>query len=144
MQNNYFVLSDDTIENSQFALLDNTVENTDSNMTEINNVEELDAFILSNCEKIVVLYFSAPWCGPCQKLKNKIINNFDKMCNLAICSINIDDNPDLVNSYNITILPTQIFIKLVDEKRVEIYDKIVGSDFTKFIFNYNKLEEENQ
>jgi thiol-disulfide isomerase/thioredoxin len=108
----------------------------------INNVEELDEFILNNSSKVVLLYFGASWCGPCKKLKQKLNEKEtqDSMPQLAVCYIDIElpDVQDLVMQYEVVSLPTQIFIKL-DDIKVNVIDRLSGYDFVKLKLIYDKL-----
>jgi thioredoxin 1 len=61
-----------------------------------------------------LLYFSAPWCGPCKMLAPLM----DELAQTyPIRKINIDNQPELAREYSITSIPTTIL--LVDEKEVE-------------------------
>jgi thiol-disulfide isomerase/thioredoxin len=107
----------------------------------INNVEELDEFIFDNSSKIILLYFGASWCGPCKRLKQKLNEQatIDSIPLLSVCYIDIDlpDVQDLVSRYEITSLPTQIFIKL-DDLKVNILERLTGYDMIKLKLLYDK------
>jgi thiol:disulfide interchange protein len=107
-------------------------------MIQINGVAELDDFILDNIDnKVVVLYFGAMWCQPCKLLKAKLEEEDTKsmMPKLAVCYLDVDvpENEKLCEQYNAESLPTQVFIKLDEEDRVEEVSRIEG-------FNFNKLK----
>lgn len=113
-------------------------------MIDIIGIENLDNFIIEeSCKNsIIMLYFGAEWCGPCKKLKN-LLNNTDtiqEMPKLAVAHLDIDEeqNAKLVKCYKITNLPTQILIKLQDNKVVE-NARIIGYDFTKLQLEYSNL-----
>ena len=52
-----------------------------------------------------ILYFSAPWCGPCTQL-TPIMDSLPKNINLR--KINIDYDGDLTQRYNVKTVPTLI------------------------------------
>jgi len=111
----------------------------------INNLEELDNFILENEDNINMLYFGATWCGPCIKLKDKINNESKEiMPKLVVGYIDIDneDTSKICNRYKVTSLPTLIFIKLINFK-VEIIDRVDGYDWIKIVMIYNRINIEN-
>lgn len=61
-----------------------------------------------------LLYFSAPWCGPCRML-GPVLDELSEI--YPIRKINIDNQSELAHEYNITSIPTTIL--LVDGKEVE-------------------------
>ena len=66
-----------------------------------------------------VKYFSATWCGPCQTFKpimNEIANEGH-----SVQFIDIDQQGDLAQQYNVRSVPTTV----IEENGVEI-DRFVG------------------
>ena len=61
-----------------------------------------------------LLYFSAPWCGPC-KVLSPLMEELAET--YPIRKINVDNERDIVHEYSITSVPTTIL--LVDGKEVE-------------------------
>lgn len=115
-------------------------------MENINNISELDNFILKN-EKdnnIILLYFGAMWCGPCKQLKKKLssIDTMEELPRLVVAYIDVDtDDKDLekiIKSFKVSGLPTQLFVKLNKTKVVEI-SRIEGYDYMKLVMEYKKL-----
>jgi thioredoxin-like negative regulator of GroEL len=67
-----------------------------------------------------LLYFTASWCGPCQKVKpllEKLSQGFDpKTC--VFCMCDIDENEDLCHNFQVRAVPTFILMRgnrFVDE-----------------------------
>jgi len=110
----------------------------------INNLDELDNFILENETNIIMIYFGATWCGPCNRLKDRINNDETKeiMPRLVVGYIDIDneDTAKICNSYKVHSLPTIVFIKLEDLK-VQIIDRVDGYDWIKIVMIYNQIIE---
>jgi len=109
-------------------------------MKKISGIEELDEFILDNKNNVILLYFGAEWCGPCKQLKNRLIepDTIQIMPKLIVSYLDVDDeeNASLVKRYKIKSLPTQIYIKLNDNKVVET-NRIEGYDFMKLKLDYD-------
>tara|TARA_R100001443_G_scaffold114997_1_gene131911 strand:- start:116 stop:367 length:252 start_codon:yes stop_codon:yes gene_type:complete len=55
-----------------------------------------------------ILYFSAPWCGPCTQLTPII----DSLKNINVRKINVDYDADLTQRYNVKSVPTLVLTDL--------------------------------
>lgn len=116
-------------------------------MLEINGIDELDDFLLNKKNDVICLYFGASWCGPCKKLKSKILDkeNLKEMPLLSICHIDVDNNSnqEIIDIYSVENLPTQIFIT-INNNSVELFDKIIGYDWIGFKMMYEKVLKKNE
>ena len=114
-------------------------------MIEITGKEQLEEFIWENFNnnKIVVIYFGADWCGPCQTLKKKIASDETKteMPDLIVGHLDIDDsqNEDVSERFSIKSLPTQIFVSLKGTQIVEL-KRIIGLDWSNFKMTYAEID----
>ena len=59
----------------------------------------------------VVIDFYADWCGPCQKLGPHFIELSKKYPNISFLKVNTDKAEDLATHYDVSALPTILFIK---------------------------------
>lgn len=110
-------------------------------MISILGIEQLDEFIINNTDKILLLYFGAKRCSPCNILKDRIIKDSStEMPNLLVAYIDVDveENNEIADMYDINILPTQIFIKLKKDK-VKTISRIEGYDWIKLLMSYNEI-----
>lgn len=55
-----------------------------------------------------ILYFSAPWCGPCQTFRPRLFEVIKDYPNLTVKQINIDDELALGLKHNIFSIPTLV------------------------------------
>jgi thioredoxin 1 len=76
-------------------------EITDSNFIEITSTD-----------KLTVVDFWAPWCGPC-KVLSPIIDELSEEYsdNVVIGKVNIEDSDELTTEFRIRSVPTIIFLK---------------------------------
>ena len=111
-------------------------------MISILGIEQLDEFIINNSDKILLLYFGAKRCSPCNILKDRIINESDEMPKLLVGYIDVDleENNDIADTYDVKMLPTQIFVKLKKD-RVKIINRIDGYDWVKLVMLYNEIAQ---
>ena len=111
-------------------------------MLDVNGYEELNEIIWNNKDKVILLYFGASWCGPCQQLKEKIANEKDEMKDAVVLHLDCDsqDNEDIVKDWEISALPTQIFVHLENENVVKD-ERIEGYDWIKLTMAYQKIIE---
>jgi thioredoxin 1 len=61
--------------------------------------------------KLNVLYFSAPWCGPCRMFGPAFDETVAEFDNVDVQKINIDDEVELAIKYEIMSIPTVILEK---------------------------------
>lgn len=69
---------------------------------------ENDLSICDNEECYLLFYFTAKWCGPCQRIKpllEKISEGADNS-KLKIYMIDIDENDKIAEEFNIKSVPT--------------------------------------
>lgn len=52
-----------------------------------------------------LIYFSAPWCGPCRQL-GPIMEEISTQ--IHVQKVNVDDNPTLAQQYGIRNVPTVV------------------------------------
>ena len=65
--------------------------------------------LLDNKSTFVVDFF-ATWCGPC-KMMGAVLEKVAPEQNFDILKIDIDENPQLAESYDVMVVPTLLFIK---------------------------------
>ena len=91
---------------------------------EDESVQEEQAQDNVNHDKIVVIDFFATWCGPCKAMAPAIEQMKKKYGDVIdIKKIDVDEEPQLAQQYNITGVPTMVILS----PQGEVIDKIVGA-----------------
>ena len=124
-----------------------------TNIIDVTEAEFNDQVIEASGNKLIVVDFWAPWCGPCKQLTpilEKIISKSgDK---ITLVKINIDENQQIAAQLRIQSIPTVYAFKnkqivnafqgvIPEGQIIEFLEKCLGSkineDFTEF---YNEIE----
>ncbi len=91
-------------------------------MAAVYNDANFEAEVLQS-DKLTVVDFWAPWCGPCLALSptiDALATEYDGKINIG--KVNVDENPNLSVEYGVTSIPCILYIK-----NGEVVDKQVGA-----------------
>jgi thioredoxin 1 len=85
------------------------------------NKENFKSEVLENTGKVLIDFW-APWCGPCQML-TPIMEELSIEMNsiVKIAKINVDEQQELSNQYNVSSIPMVILFK-----NGQIVDTLIG------------------
>ncbi|XP_067839667.1 thioredoxin-like [Heptranchias perlo] len=61
--------------------------------------------------KLVVIDFSATWCGPCKVMKPRFHELAEKNPSVIFCEVDVDDAADIAEICAIKCMPTFLFYK---------------------------------
>ena len=84
-----------------------------SSVKHIETAAELDQIISQTKDSLIVVDFSAEWCGPCRM----IAPVFDELAlatadaGAVFCKVDVDKTPELADRYEVQGMPTFVFIK---------------------------------
>ncbi len=93
----------------------------------VNNL--LDALAeAESSNKDILLVFTAGWCPVCQIMKKEILENPSVVEDKIVCYIEYDLNRDLVNEYQVKIIPDYLIMR----DRIEIKRKTKYSNLQNF------------
>ena len=64
-----------------------------------------------NSDKVVLADFNAQWCGPCKMLKPIIDGIANERDDIKVVSIDIDDEDELADKYEVVSIPCLVVFK---------------------------------
>lgn len=92
----------------------------------LDTLAEFNAALKAAGKKLVVVDFAAVWCGPCKRLAPQLEALAKKTPDALFYKVDVDENSETAEKYEITGMPTIIFFK--NGKKVAT---VVGANFSK-------------
>ena len=87
-------------------------------------------------EGLVVIDLYADWCGPCRMLAPILASLENEYTDVKFCKINVDDEPELAKSFNVSSIPMVALVK--DNTFVDLSVGLVPKDKLKAMIDSNK------
>lgn len=64
-----------------------------------------------------VVHFSAPWCGPCDRVRRVVEQVCDDLDDVAHVEVDLDANPETARRYSVLSLPTTLIFDVDGRQR---------------------------
>ncbi|XP_007032429.2 PREDICTED: thioredoxin H2 [Theobroma cacao] len=88
--------------------------------------------------KLIVIDFSASWCGPCKFIEPAVHDMAAKFTEVDFVKIDVDELPDVAQEFGVQAMPTFVLVK----KGKEV-DRVVGAqknDLEKKVEKHRTLQ----
>merc|ERR1712006_49985 len=79
---------------------------------------EFDEALAAAGDKLVVIDFTATWCGPCQRIAPVFVKLAEEMPDVVFVKVDVDENEETAGSCGISCVPTFQFYKGREGARV--------------------------
>ncbi|KAM0965053.1 hypothetical protein ACFX13_021418 [Malus domestica] len=73
-------------------------------------------------DKLMVIDFTATWCGPCRAMEPILRDYADKFTDVEFVKLDVDELPDVAREFGVQAMPSFVFMK-----KGVVVDKIVGA-----------------
>ncbi len=80
-------------------------------MSVIKLTKENFQTVVLNSDKAVLIDFFADWCGPCRMMSPIVDEIAAEKTQYRICKINVDEEPELAQTFQVASIPTLAVIK---------------------------------
>lgn len=64
-----------------------------------------------------VVHFSAPWCGPCDRVRRVVVQVCDDLGDVTHVEVDLDANPETARRYSVLSLPTTLIFDVDGRQR---------------------------
>jgi len=108
---------------------------TPSLVQEIHSVDEFNNAITAAGTKLVIIDFSASWCGPCKAIAPVFAQFSHKYPNIVFLKIDVDEITQIAEAAGVRGVPTFVFMK--NGVKLESFSGADGSKLENTIMKYN-------
>jgi thioredoxin 1 len=118
--------------------IDDLDGNDDSKVKHANDAATFENILNESNGKLVVVDFSAVWCMPCKMIAPMFdaMANSDEYKDVVFVKIDVDENPEVSEKYQIMSMPTFLFIR--DN---EVIDRFSGASVEKLKETIDNLQK---
>lgn len=108
-------------------------------VTIIENKNDLVLKLGEAGDKLVVLDFFAPWCGACKTIAPQLEKCATDYPDIVIFKINVEENEDIAQEYQIMFMPTIVLIK-----KNQVIQTLYGSKYEKVVAKIKELIQKKE
>ncbi|GMH90231.1 hypothetical protein TrVE_jg12085 [Triparma verrucosa] len=101
----------------------------DDSVITVKDLASVESIIADNSDALIVMDFTASWCGPCKMIAPFYHELSSKYGSVIFLSVDVDVCPDVAANYDVSAMPTFVFLK-----GGEVVDRLQGA-------NGERLEE---
>ncbi|XP_010532878.1 PREDICTED: thioredoxin H8-like [Tarenaya hassleriana] len=107
-------------------------------VAEIKNKSQWRARLnaLKDTDKLLVIDFTAKWCGPCKSLEPKLEEFAAKYTDVEFVKIDVDVLMSVAMQFNVHTLPAMVFVK-----RGQELDRVVGLKVDELLRKIEKFRQ---
>uniref|UniRef100_T1J1M0 Thioredoxin n=1 Tax=Strigamia maritima TaxID=126957 RepID=T1J1M0_STRMM len=80
-------------------------------MNYIKSIDDFRSKLADAGDKLVVIDFSASWCGPCKQIKPKLEEMAKEHQEVLFMYVDVDEFEEISSEYDIKCMPTFVFVK---------------------------------
>ena len=78
-------------------------------MRQVSDTDDMTSILEDH--PLVLVDFTATWCGPCKRIKPVLENLSKEFRNVFFCAVDVDDCSEISKKYDISSMPTFLFFK---------------------------------
>lgn len=68
--------------------------------------------VINNSPQLLILYFTAKWCTPCQVFTPQLLAMENKLMNkVLVIKIDVDQATEIIDTFGISAVPTLVFFQ---------------------------------
>ena len=97
----------------------------EAGVLELTTLDDVEAVLIKagSTNSLVVIDFSATWCGPCKAIAPLFEELAQDTEGVYFLKVDVDENPDTAAKYSVSAMPTFLFIK-----NGEVVDRLMGAN----------------
>jgi len=92
----------------------------------VKGTSDLESYFVSHPESLVIIDFTASWCGPCQMVAPYYEQLSEEFPDIVFLKVDVDECQDIAMKYDVSAMPTFLFLK-----QGEVVDRMMGANLPK-------------